>query len=295
MKTLRQALKEAEKKKVAIGHFNIADLAGLKAIVEAVRQLRVPVIIGTSEGEAKFLGRKEIVAYIRALRDELKLPLYINSDHTYSFEEVKRAVAAGYDAILFDGGSLPIKENLKQTKKIVSYVRAKDKRIVIEGELGNIGSGSEIRTEIPKEAAIKLEDLTKPTDAVAFVRATGVDMLAPAVGNIHGMLAHAANPALNIGRIREIKEALRKDLKKDVPMVLHGGSGSADSDFSAAIEAGMNIIHISTELRLAWRKGLERSLEAYPDQIAPYKLFPPVIESVKAVVVRRLQLFNKLV
>lgn len=289
MKSARQILKEAAKKKVAIGHFNISDLVGLKAIVEVAQELKVPVFIGTSEGEAKFLNRKAIASYIRSLREELKIPIFLNSDHTHSLEEVKKAVAAGYDAILFDGGTLPIEENIKLTKQVVKYVRSKNKNILVEGELGNIGSGSSIRKELPKGAAIRLEDLTKPEEALKFVKATGVDMLAPAVGNIHGMFANAPEPALNIRRIKEIKNAVK------VPMVLHGGSGNTDSDFLAAIDAGVDMIHISTELRLAWRKGLERSLVADREEIAPYKVFSPAIDTMKEVVRKRLQLFNKLV
>ncbi len=288
MKTVRQILKESAEKKVAIGHFNISDLAGLRAIIDVVIELKVPVFIGTSEGEAKFLDRKAIVAYIKTLREELKLPIFLNSDHTHSFEEVKKAVVAGYDAILFDGGTLPLAENIKQTKKVVAYVRSKNKNIIVEGELGNIGSGSSIRKELPKGAAIKLEDLTKPEEALKFVKATGVDMLAPAVGNIHGMFAHAPEPALNIKRIKEIKNAV------NIPLVLHGGSGNTDSDFMDAINSGINVIHISTELRLAWRKGLERGLREKPEEIAPYKLLARSVEEVKKAAKARLKLFNRL-
>ena len=299
MKSARQILKEAVKKKVAIGHFNISDLAGLKAVVGAVSDLKVPVFIGTSEGEAKFLERRAIAAYVRTLREDLKLPIFLNSDHTHSFEEVKKAVAAGYDAILFDGGNLPLAENIKQTKKVVSYVRSKNKNILIEGELGNIGSGSIIRKDFPKGAAIKSEDLTSSDDALMFVKSTGVDILAPAVGNFHGMLARRSPQGeggfvgydypLNIERIRQIKKAVK------IPLVLHGGSGNSDSDFSAAIGAGINIIHISTELRVAWRRGLEKGLKENPEEISPYKLLVPAIDGMKEIICRRLQLFNKLV
>ncbi len=283
---------------MAVGHFNISDLAGLKAIVEAVKELQVPVIIGTSEGEAKFLDRKAIVAYVKALRAELKLPIFLNSDHTKSFEEVKKAVAAGYDAILFDGGTLPLAENIKLTKKVVKYVKSKNPKILVEGELGNIGSGSTIRKELPKGAAIKPEDLTRPDEAARFVKETGVDMLAPAVGNLHGMLARRSPQGeggfagydypLNIERIKAIKKAVK------ISLVLHGGSGNTDSDFLAAIGAGVNIIHISTELRSAWRKGLELGLKEKPEEIAPYKLLDNSVLLVKEVATKRLRLFNKL-
>ncbi|MBI3046001.1 MAG: class II fructose-bisphosphate aldolase [Candidatus Harrisonbacteria bacterium] len=287
MKTLKKLLKETEKKKVAIGHFNVAETSQLKAIFEVAKDLGVPVIIGTSEGEAGFLGRKQAVALVKSLREEYKFPIFLNSDHTKSFEEIKKAVATGYDAILFDGGTLPLAENIKQTKKVVQYVKSKNPKILVEGELGNIGSGSIIRKELPKGAAIKPEDLTKPEDAAWFVKETGVDMLAPAVGNLHGMFKDAPEPRLDIERIRAIRKAA------GVPLVLHGGSGNTDEDFLAAIDAGVSIIHISTELRVAWRNGLEQELKENPEEIAPYRLLAKSVLDVKEAVKTRLKLFNK--
>jgi fructose-bisphosphate aldolase class II len=289
MKGLLRVIKESERRGVAIGHFNIAETSMLKAIFGAAKELGVPVIIGTSEGEAGFMGRRQAAALIRSLREEYKFPIFLNSDHTKNFDEVKKAVAAGYDAILFDGGTLPIEENIRQTKKVVKYVKSKNKNILVEGELGNIGSGSVLRKELPKGAAIKSEDLTKPEEALKFVKATGVDMLAPAVGNLHGMFANAPEPALDIGRIKAIKQAVK------IPLVLHGGSGNTDADFLAAIDAGVSIVHISTELRVAWRKGLGGGLMEHPDEIAPYKLLAEPVNAVQAVVKQRLQLFNKLI
>lgn len=299
MKSLLQILKDAETRKIAVGHFNIAEISVLKAVFGAAKELGAPVIIGTSEGEAGFLGRQQAAALVKSLREEYKFPIYLNSDHTKSFEEVKKAAAADYDAILFDGGSLPLEENIKQTKKVVQYVKSKNKNILVEGELGNIGSGSEIRKELPKDAAIRPEDLTKPEDAVRFVKETGVDMLAPAVGNFHGMLARRSPQGeggfaqgydypLDIKRIKAIKKAVK------IPLVLHGGSGNTDSDFLAAIDAGISIIHISTELRVAWRRGLEKSLKEKPEEIAPYKLLADPVAEVQKVVYNRLKLFNKL-
>ena len=215
-------------------------------------------------------------------------PVFLNSDHTKSLEEVKKAAAAGYDAILFDGGTLPLEENIKKTKEVMEYVKSINSKILVEGELGNIGSGSAIRKELPKGAAIKPEDLTKPEDAARFVKETGVDLLGPAVGNLHGMFKNAPEPALDIERIRAIREA------SGVPLVLHGGSGNTDEDFLAAIDAGVVIIHINTEIRLAWRKGLESGLHKDEEEIAPYKVEPEAIEAMKAVVKARLKLFNRL-
>ncbi|MDO8442958.1 MAG: class II fructose-bisphosphate aldolase [bacterium] len=303
MKNLHELIKQAEKNKVAIGHFNVSDSMALKAIFESAQELEVPVIIGTSEGEADFLERNLASAMVQRLRADNKFPIFLNSDHTHSLEEVKKAVAAGYDAIIFDGSKLSFEENIKQTKKAVEYIRSKSKTILVEGELGYIGGSSQVLRSMPAGIAIKPEDLTKPEDAVRFVKETGVDLLAPAVGNIHGIVMgigsdgkmQSINPRLDIERITAIKKALQQAQGKLIPLVLHGGSGISDKDFTAAINAGISIIHINTEIRLAWKNALEKSLLQNKDEIAPYKILKPSFEAVKLVVKSRLQLFNKLI
>lgn len=271
-----------------MGHFNISDLVALRAIFEAARELGAPVMIGTSEGEGDFIGRKSAAILIKNLREEYNYPIYLNSDHTKSLEKVKEAVTAGYDEILFDGSKLSFEDNVRQTKEVVEYVKSVSPDIVVEGEIGYIGSSSEVRKELPEGAAIRPEDLTKPEEAKQFVYETKVDMLAPAVGNLHGMFAEAPDPNLDIERIRLVKDATK------VPLVLHGGSGNTDEDFKAAIQAGVSVIHINTEIRLAWRRGLEEGLKANPDEVAPYKILPLALVGVKEVVLRRLKLFNGL-
>ncbi len=288
MRTLEHFLQQAERNKIAIGHFNISELGALKAIAEVAKELGLPVIIGTSEGEREFIDPHDAVALVRDLRENHGQPVFLNADHTHSLEKVKEAVEAGYDAILFDGASLPFEENITRTREVVEYVKSKNQDILVEGELGNIGSGSTIRKELPKGVAIKSEDLTKPKEAEKFTKETGVDLLASAVGNIHGMFANAPEPALDIERIKAIKKAAK------IPLVLHGGSGNTDEDFLAAIDAGISIIHISTELRVAWRKGIEQGLKEKPDEVAPYKLITDSIDEMKKVLYNRLKLFNKL-
>lgn len=288
MMDLRAAIKKAEKKRVAIGHFNVANLEQAKAITEIAKKLDVPVILGVSEGEREFIGVHEIAALVKSLREDLDIPIFLNADHTHSLEKVKEAAEAGFDAILFDGGKLPFEENVEQTREAVKLAKKINKHVLVEGELGYIGSSSEVRKEIPKGAAVRPEDLTKPDEAERFVKETGVDLLAPAVGNLHGMFANAPEPALDIERIRAIKNAVK------IPLVLHGGSGNTDEEFLQAIDAGISIIHISTELRVAWRKGLEESLKEHPEEISPYKVMPEAIAEMEKVIEHKLRLFNKL-
>ncbi len=144
MKILKDFIEDAQKRKVAIGHFNISDSAGLNAIFSSARKLQVPIIIGVSEGEREFLGVKTVVAIIASLRKEFTYPIFLNADHTHTLDGVKEAVAAGFDAIIFDGSKLSFEENIAKTKEAVKYVKSKNKRILVEGELVYIGSSAQL-------------------------------------------------------------------------------------------------------------------------------------------------------
>src|SRR5215472_4058942 len=288
MINLRDALEESSRRGTAIGHFNASDLLTIKAVFETARSIsssgrQIPVIIGASEGEREFIGAFEVADFIRFLRSHYGYPIFVNADHTHSLDRVKEAVAAG-----FDESALPVDANVALTREAAAYVRQENSGIVVEGEIGSIGSGSVVRDSIPAGVALTLDTITKPEEALEFVKATGVVMLAPAVGNVHGMLRDAPDPHLFIDRIKEIKKAIR------IPMVLHGGSGTPDSDFVRAIDAGINIIHISTELRRAWRQGVEAGLRQFPNEVTPYKVLGPAYNEVGEVVANRLKLFNKL-
>lgn len=288
MKPLKEYIAEAEQNKIAIGHFNISDLAGLKAIFESAKSLNLPIIIGLSEGERGFVGVRQAAALVKSFREQYGYPIFINADHTHSIEKIKEAVEAGFDAVLFDGGKLPLEENIQKTKEVVAYVKSINPDILVEGEMGYIGSGSVILKEIPEGAALKKEDLTKPEEAKYFAERTGVDLLAPSVGNLHGMFANMPNPDIDTELIKEIR------LAAGIPLVLHGGSGITDGDFIKSIDAGVSIIHINTEIRLAWRRGVEAALKESPDEVTPYKILLKAVEEVSRVVAARLKLFNKI-
>ena len=286
MKTLREVLEQAERRRVAIGHFNVSDLVALRAIFAAARELEVPVLVGVSEGEREFMGARQIAALVRSMLDEFDYPLFLNADHTHSLIKAEEAARAGFDEILFDGSALPLEENVSQTRRAVTAIRSIDPSILVEGELGYIGTSSEILETAPEGAGT----LTTPDEAKQFAVDTGIDVLAPAVGNMHGLLRSMvrgeAEKRLDVKRIAEIKEAAGMFL------TLHGGSGTNDADFQHAIKAGITIIHINTELRLAWRQGLEAALAKEPNEVAPYKILPGAFEAVKDVVRARLKLFN---
>ncbi len=295
MKTLREVLADADARHVAIGHFNISDLGALKAIFAAARELQLPVLIGVSEGEREFIGVRQAAALIKSLRDTYDYPIFLNADHTHSLDKAKEAAEAGFDEIIFDNSSLPMEQNIANTKEAVAAIRAINPNIVIEGEIGYIGSNSEIIDARP-EASLTM---STPEEAVRFVQETGIDVLAPAVGNMHGLLksmttggADAEHKHLDVPRIVAIKAAIAAvGAGNSKFMTLHGGSGTEDADFTAAAKAGMTIIHVSSELRLAWRRGVEEGLKD-PNEIAPYKLVAPSVAAIQKIVIDRLKLFN---
>jgi fructose-bisphosphate aldolase, class II len=286
METLKQLISDAESRKIALGHFNVSDTETLWGIFNAARSLNVPVIIGTSEGERDFIGTRQAVALVKSLREEYNYPIFLNADHTYSLEKVKEAVHAGYDAIIFDGVKLSAEENIKITKQCVEYAKSVNPHILVEGEIGFIGTSSKLLDEIPVDADVTEEHITKPEDIAKYVRETGVDLIAPAVGNLHGMLKHSKNPKIYTSRITELRKA------GGVPIVLHGGSGISDEDFISSIKAGVSIVHINTEIRVAYKKAIALSLQENPEEVAPYKFMKSAVQEVQKVVKKRLKLFN---
>ena len=288
MKTLRECLAEARAKKVAIGHFNISNLETLWGIFNAAKSLELPVIIGLSDGERDFVGVRQAVALVKSLRDQFDFPIFINADHTSSFERYKEVVDAGFDAAMFDGSELAMAENIKITKQCVDYARQKNPEIITEGEIGFIGKSSKIHDTLPAGVQLSVENLTKPEEAKKFVAETGLDLLAPAVGNFHGMIRGGKDPSLNIERIKEISEAAK------IPLVLHGGSGNSPAEFQKAIEVGVAIVHINTELRVAYRQALQKSLQENLEETTPYKYLKEPVKAIQKIVEEKLKIFNKI-
>ena len=282
---IKDYLKKTVSEKWAMGHFNFSENEALRAIVESAAELKTPIFVGTSEGESKHLGLKEAVYLVKAFREEFSIPIFLNADHHKSFETIKAAVDAGYDAILADFSALPFEENIKMTKQSVEYAKSKNPDIIVEGELGYVRGESKIQEVVE----IKPEDLTKPEEAARFAKETGVDMLAPAVGNIHGIVIKSAE-SIDISRIGDIKKAVWEN----VYLVLHGGSGLGEQEFKNAIEAGISMVHINTEIRVAFTESLRKTLGDMPQETTPYKILTPSIETMKKVIEQKLKIFGSI-
>ena len=284
--SLRDVLTRLETEGAGLGHFNVSDQVLLKAVIAAAAETKLPVLVGASEGERDFFGARELAAVVKSTRQESDLPVFLNADHTHSLAKAIEAAKAGFDSVGIDFSELPFDQNVTRTKEAVQVVKAINPAILVEGEIGDIGTGSEIH----ESAQADFSKLTTPQEGRQFVEATGIDILAPSVGNRHGMLKSMvegkAKKHLDIERIRQIKQAT------GVFLTLHGGSGTDDEHFRKAINSGINVIHINTELRVAWRESLTDSLARDSNEVVPYKILRPVVDSVKQVVSSRLRLFH---
>jgi len=274
--TLKKYLEKAKKQKWAVGQFNFSTLSQLKAIIAVALETKSPLILGTSESEARFIGLERAVCLVKTSQNK-GAPVFLHLDHGHELDFIKKAIAAGYDSIHFDGSEIPFKDNLKITKKVVEW--AKKKRIIVEGELGIIPGAS----EIGESQAIK-GVLTDVLEAREFVQETGIDSLAFSIGNIHGICPKM--PELNFSLLKDIRERINCFL------VLHGGSGISFGDLKKTIVFGVQKININTALRKSWREGLELSLSQNKKTVKPYEILAPVQENLEKIVRNYINIFN---
>jgi ketose-bisphosphate aldolase len=271
--------KKAREGGYAIGAFNTSLLEETKAIINTAARLNSPVIIETSEGEMDYLSPKISAAEVRVLAEEVTIPVVLHLDHGRHPDEIKQAIDSGYTSIHVDGSALIYDENVELTKQIVKIAHAAN--LLVEGEIGHIVGASEAHAEVIK---ISPDTLTDPAEAKEFVAATGVDVLAVAIGNIHGV--YKDPPVLDFERFREITERVGTYFS------LHGGSGIPEDQIRKAIGMGISKINVNTELRVAFHDGLAHEFAEHPQNVVPYKYFPAGIEAVEHVVESKIMMFG---
>ncbi len=255
--TLEEVFREARKGRWAIGQFNFSTIDQLQGIVSAARELDTPVICGTSMGEVDFLGMEEVISLIRAVRKKENVPIFLNLDHAKDIKLARKAIDSGYDMIQFDGSEIPYEDNVRVTGELVDY--AKKKSVLVEGEVCEISGKSTVSNENLKDPS-----LTSIEKVAKFTKYTGVDCIALGVGNVHGI--HKGSPELRLGRISDFLGV------SDCFVTMHGGSGVEDEKIREAAERGVVKVNLNTELRVAWRKGVESSLKDDKNEMAPYRI-----------------------
>lgn len=242
LENMKNMLEKAKKGKYAVPHLNINNLEWAKYILEECQELNSPVILGVSEGAAKYMGGYNVISgMVNGLLKDLNItiPVALHLDHGSSFEACKKAIDAGFSSVMIDGSKLNLEDNIKVTKEVITY--AESKNVSVEAEIGCIGGS---------EDGVSNEILhAKTEDCVKIVNETNLCTLAPALGSVHGI--YKGEPNLNFERMKEISE------KTNLPLVLHGGTGIPDDKIKMAISCGISKINVNTELQLAWHGALK--------------------------------------
>jgi fructose-bisphosphate aldolase class II len=261
----------------AIGAFNTSNLESTQAIIESAEELSSPVIIQVSEGGFNYAGGKSIAAIVKTMAADASVPIALHLDHGKEFSILMKAVRYGFTSIMFDGSRYPLDENIEKTRRIVDIARSVG--ISVEAELGKIG-GTEDNVSVSDNDAL----FTDPDEAVKFVKETGVDYLAIAIGTAHGQ--YKGTPHLDFERLKEIKSRL------GMPIVLHGASGVPEDDIKKAVNLGVNKINIDTDIREAFTAAVRQFLNENPEEYDPRKILGPAKKSMKEVIKKKIIMFG---
>jgi fructose-bisphosphate aldolase class II len=264
---LKDLLKKAYKKKLAIGAFNAYNLETIRGIIKAAEGLNAPVIVETTPKAIEYAGLKYLSTLIKEMADDVEIPVVLHLDHGLSIEMVEQSIEAGYTSVMIDGSHLPLFENIALTKKVVEIARKKG--IPVEGELGTV-------TEHLR--------FTNPEEVPEFVRKTGVDSLAVAIGSSHG---HAPKEELDLELLFKIRR------RTDIPLVLHGASGVSDSDIKGAIQRGIAKINIDTNLREVFTASIRENIKD-PQIIDPRQYLKAAEDAIAKLVEEKILLFGSM-
>ena len=272
-----EMLGKAKEGHYAVPHFNINNLEWTKYILEKCQELDVPVILGVSEGAAKYMGGFDaITGMVKGLIKDLEItiPVCLHVDHGQSFETCKKAIDAGFTSVMIDASKLELEENIKVTKEVVDY--AHQFGVSVEAEVGHIGGTEDNITAEETNATL--------AECVALVNGTGIDAIAPALGSVHGF--YKGEPNLDFERMALINQTL------SIPLVLHGGSGIPDDKIQKAIECGTSKINVNTELQDAWTHALRQFLKEDEKAYDPRKVIGSGEKALKDKVEEKVKLFR---
>ncbi|MEF9941904.1 MAG: ketose-bisphosphate aldolase [Lachnospiraceae bacterium] len=275
---MKDLLKVANEQNFAVPAFNIGTGQILKAVIEECERKQAPVILAIHPSEIEFQG-DNFIQSCRAAANASKVPMTIHLDHGSEMNQILRAIHAGFTSVMIDASSKSFEENVAITKQVCEI--AHPLGISVEGELGTIGT-------VGNDAEGGTADIiyTKPEDAVEFVKQTGCDTLAIAIGTAHGIYPENFKPELKQELLSEIKS------KVNIPLVLHGGSANKDTEIAESVKRGINKINISSDIKDAFYQQLRKTLSADANVREPFELYVESIEEMKKVISHKIDLFN---
>ncbi len=291
-------LKKAQKGKYAVAHFNINNMEILQGVVQAAVKLKAPIILATSEGAIKYAGMNFLYELAYTASEIANVPLAFHLDHGRDIPTIKKAIRLGYSSVMFDGSHLPYEQNVRETKKIVDYAHRYG--VAVEAELGTIGG---------KEDTIEAKKImyTDPEKARDFVKRTGCDFLAVAIGTSHGAYKFRGKADLRHDILKKITRKVK------IPLVLHGASGVPqnvvrqaerygarlsgvygvpNSQIKTAIRNGITKFNTDTDLRLAFDAAVRKVIKKYPKKFDPREILGPARDKIMEVAMERIKTFG---
>ena len=284
----------------AVGAFNTNNMEFLQAITGAAEELRSPVIIAVSEGALKYAGFTNLVSMVRLAAEERGVPVSLHLDHGKDMGVIERCIDGGFTSVMVDGSGFPFEENIAVTKKVVD--RAKPKGVSVEGELGKL-AGIEDNVSVEEREA----SLTDPAQAEEFVKRTGVDALAIAVGTSHGAYKFKGEPVLALERISAIARRVpclivlhgASGVKQENVAIanqfgakLKGAKGVPDAAIVEAVRRGISKVNIDTDMRIAFTAFVRKAMAEKPEEIDPRKVLGPGRDAIAQVVREKIKLFG---
>ncbi len=275
---MKNMLLKAKDEKYAVGQFNINNLEWTKTILQVSEELNSPIILGVSEGAAKYMGGyRTVVGMVKGLMEDLKITVdvAIHLDHGSDFDNCKRAIDAGFTSVMIDASHHPLEENISLTKEVVEYAHARN--VSVEAELGTVGG----QEDNVVAAGVIYADVN---ECVRLVKEADLDALAPALGSVHG--PYKGEPVLGFKEMEEIKLATKK------PLVLHGGTGIPDEKIKRAIACGTCKINVNTECQMAFARELRKLLASDEKVYDPRKILGPAAKGIAAAVREKMTVFG---
>lgn len=276
--SMKDMLNKALAEKYAVGQFNINNLEWTQAILAASEAEKSPVILGVSEGAARYMGGfKTVVMLVKGLLEDMKItvPVAIHLDHGSSFENCKAAIDAGFTSVMIDASHHPIAHNIEVTKQVVEYAHARN--VSVEAEVGTVGG---VEDDVVADGVIYAD----PQECDQLVKETNVDCFAPALGSVHGV--YKGEPNLGFKEMAEVR-----DLTK-IPLVLHGGTGIPTKDIQQAISLGTSKINVNTENQLVFTRVVRELLNTDSKVFDPRKVLGPGREAIKETVIGKIREFG---
>jgi fructose-bisphosphate aldolase class II len=276
--SMKEMLIKAKAEGYAVGQFNLNNLEFTQAILQAAQAENSPVILGVSEGAARYMsGFKTVVKMVEGLMEDLKItvPVAIHLDHGSSFDKCKEAIDAGFTSVMIDASHHPFEENIEITSKVVEYAHSKG--VSVEAELGTVGGQED---DVVADGVIYAD----PKECEELVKRTGIDCLAPALGSVHG--PYKGEPNLGFAEMEEIGNIT------GLPLVLHGGTGIPLKDIQKSVSLGTAKINVNTENQIASAKAVRETLAALTEEYDPRKYLGPAREAIKETVIGKIREFG---